>query len=312
MSKRQRQIDWTFDGTWPYKAKWFEHPDGRMHYVDEGPRDGEPIVMVHGNPTWGYLYRKFIDAVVAQGYRAVVMDHLGFGRSDKPDDAELYRVPRHGERCTALLESLDLNNATVITQDWGGPIGLHWAAKHPDRVRGLVVLNTFVKRPPGKVKLPLPLRLFRTRGVGEVMVKGLNMFVKVVLFKVGLVNRERIGKTERTAYLAPHPKWSDRTSILVFPREIPAGPTGPVSDYVDEINRKLVVAFRNKPVLIAWPMKDIAFTPDILEDMWMPDFPHAEVHRIEHAGHYIQEDAHELVIPKLLGFLTRQDKSIGV
>ncbi|MGF1466424.1 MAG: alpha/beta fold hydrolase [Sandaracinaceae bacterium] len=295
--------DWTFGGTWPYAPRWFESPHGRMHYVDEGPRDGRPVVMVHGNPTWAYLYRRFIDAVAGAGYRAIALDHLGFGRSDKPDDPALYRIPEHGARCEALLESLDLQDATVVVQDWGGPIGLTWAARHPDRVRSLAVLNTFAHRPPGKVPLPLPLRLFRTPGGGELMVKGLHAFVRVFLFRSGVTHPERLGASERAAYLAPHPTWSSRTPILVFPREIPAGPEGPVSDFVGGIHDQLVAGCAGKPVFIAWPMKDVAFTPDMLEQLWLADFPDAEVHRIEDAGHYIQEDAHELVIPRLLAFL---------
>ena len=299
------QTDWTFGGTWPYAARWFDSRDGRMHYVDEGPRDGRPIVMVHGNPTWSYLYRHFIKAVTNAGYRAIALDHLGFGRSDKPDTADLYRIPRHGDRCEALLESLDLKDATIVVQDWGGPIGLTWAARHPDRVRSLAVLNTFVHRPPGKVALPLPLKLFRTPGVGELMVKGMHAFVKVFLFNSGVTHPERLGPNEKAAYLAPHPTWSSRTPILVFPREIPADSTGPVSDFVATVHDQLVPAFKEKPVFIAWPMKDVAFTPDMLEGMWLEDFPNADVHRIQDAGHYIQEDAHEQVIPKLLSFLER-------
>ncbi|MEO0481229.1 MAG: alpha/beta fold hydrolase [Planctomycetota bacterium] len=302
-SSTNSEVDWTLDGTWPHPPQWFEHEDGKMHYVDVGPRDAQPVVLVHGNPTWSYLYRRFIDALTENGYRAIAMDHLGFGRSEKPNQTKLYRVPRHGERCTALLEALDLTQATMVEQDWGGPIGLHWAAKHSDRVRGLAILNTFVRRPHQKVKLPLPLKLFRTRGIGELMVKGTNAFVNGLLFKAGLHDRTRLGPTEKAAYRAPHPRWSDRSAMLVFPREIPSGPDGPVSDYVDEINKRLVPAFQDKPVLIAWPMQDIAFTPDILEEMLIPDFPNAEVHRIEGAGHYIQEDAHERVIPLLLSHL---------
>ena len=96
-----RATDWTFEGTWPYEPRWFDSSDGRMHYVDEGPPDGRPVVMVHGNPTWGYLYRNFIPPLVEAGHRAIVPDHLGFGRSEKPDDPELYRVPRHAERLDA-------------------------------------------------------------------------------------------------------------------------------------------------------------------------------------------------------------------
>lgn len=300
-----RERDWTFGGTWPYTPRWFDSGEGKMHYIDEGPRDGRPIVMVHGNPTWGYLYRRFIEAVTRAGYRAIVMDHLGFGRSEKPDDPSLYMIPKHGARCEALLESLDLKDATVVVQDWGGPIGLTWAARRPERVRSLAVFNTFVHRPLGKVPIPLPLKLFRTPGVGELMVKGLHAFVKVFLFKAGVTYPDRLGKVEREAYLAPHPTWSSRTSILMFPREIPTGPMGPVSDFVADIHDQLIAGCGNKPVFIAWPMKDVAFTPDILEDMWLADFPDAEVLRVEDAAHYIQEDAHEKVIPALLRFLDR-------
>ena len=294
--------DWTFGGTWPHPPRWFDSADGRMHYVDVG--EGRPVVMVHGNPTWGYLYRRFIKAVVGAGYRAVVPDHLGFGRSEKTGDAALYGVPRHAGRLDALLESLDLEDATVVVQDWGGPIGLAWAASHPARVRSLVVLNTFCHRPPENVPMPLPLRLFRTPGVGEAMVKGLNAFTKLFLFGEGTVHSERLGDDERAAYLAPHPTWASRTAALVFPREIPAGPTGRVADFTADVHDRLVPAFRDKPVMIAWPMKDTAFGPEMLTDLWLPDFPHAEVLRVEDAGHYIQEDAHEVVIPRLLPFLS--------
>ena len=298
-------VDWTFGGTWPHAPRWFDSPDGRMHYVDVGPREGRPVVMVHGNPTWGYLYRRFIEAVVAKGHRAIAMDHLGFGRSAKPDDASLYGIPEHGARCTALLESLDLRDATVVVQDWGGPIGLTWAAMNPDRIRSLAVLNTFAHRPPEKVHLPLPLRLFRTPVVGELMVKGMNAFTTKFLFGDGVVHPERLGPNERAAYLAPHPTWASRTAVLTFPREIPSGPEGRVSHFLEDIHGRLVAGMRGKPVFVAWPMKDIAFTPDMLETFWLTDFPDAEVLRVEEAGHYIQEDAHELVIPRLLPFLER-------
>jgi haloalkane dehalogenase len=108
-----------------------------MHYVDEGPSDGRPVVLLHGNPTWGYLYRHFIGPLSQAGHRAIVRDHLGFGRSDKPDRPELYTIARHAARLEGLLESLDLSGAVVVPQDWGGPIGLYWATRHPERVAGL-------------------------------------------------------------------------------------------------------------------------------------------------------------------------------
>ncbi len=221
--------DWTFGGTWPYDPTWFESADGRMHYVDVGPADGKPVVLVHGNPTWGYLYRHFIAGLVEAGHRAIVPDHLGFGRSDKPDRPEVYTVPRHAARMEAFLESLDLRDATVAPQDWGGMISLYWASRHPERVAALFIMNTFAHRPRETVSLPLPLRLFRVPGLGELLVKGLNFFKYVFLFRAGVTHPERLTADVKAAYLAPHPDWSSRTSVLVFPREIPAGPEGPVS-----------------------------------------------------------------------------------
>lgn len=272
-------VDWTFNGAWPYAPKWFDTLDGRLHYIDEGPRDGIPIVMVHGNPTWSYLYRRFIKALTSWGFRAIAMDHLGFGRSDKPTRTPAYSIPAHADRCTALLESLDLRDAVIVVQDWGGPIGLTWAARHPDRVTGLFILNTFFQRPVSAVPLPGILRAFRTPVLGEVLVKGAHAFVKGFLFQAGLNDRSRLTDLDKSAYLAPHPTWSSRTGILAFPRQIPSGPDGPVSDFVAAEGAELEKAFAAKPVKIVWPMRDVAFSPDTLEKMWLKSFPHADVIR---------------------------------
>lgn len=297
--------DWTFGGLWPYEPRWFDTDDGRMHYVDEGPRDGRPVVMVHGNPTWAFLYRNFIPPLTEAGYRAIALDHLGFGRSDKPGDPGLYTIERHARRCEALLESLDLRDATVVPQDWGGPIGLWWATRHHERVASLFILNTFAHALREKVSLPLPLRMFRLPGVGEVMVKGLDLFKRVFLFQAGVVHRDRLTSEVKAAYRVPHPSWSSRTPVLVFPREIPSGPGHRNSDLCGQIERALEEHFVAKPVDIAWAMKDIAFTPEVLEQAWLGTFPDAGVLRLEEAGHYLQEDAHELIVPALLTHLAR-------
>jgi haloalkane dehalogenase len=300
-------VDWTFNGLWPYHPRWFDTPDGRLHYVDEGPREGRPVVLVHGNPTWGFLYRNFIGPLTEAGHRVIVPDHLGFGRSEKPPDPEVYRIPRHVRRLDALLQSLDLHDAVVVPQDWGGPIGLSWAVAHPERVSALFILNTYAHGPRGKIKLPLPLRLFRTPGVGELLVKGLHMFVRGFLFRVGVVHRERLTPEVRRAYLAPHPSWASRTGVLVFPREIPAAGTGPVSELTGALERGLETHFRSKPTRIVWGMRDPAFTPAMLDQLWRNTFPDAAVTRIEDAGHYLQEDAHERIVPELLRFLAETE-----
>jgi cis-3-alkyl-4-acyloxetan-2-one decarboxylase len=297
-------VDWTFSGSWPYAPRWFDTPDGRLHYVDEGPREGRPVVLLHGNPTWGYLYRHFIGPLTQAGFRVIVPDHLGFGRSDGPDRPELYTIRRHAARLESLLESLDLAGAVVVPQDWGGPIGLYWATRHPDRIAGLFILNTFAHRPPRRVSLPLPLRVFRLPVLGELAVKGLDLFTRVFLFRAGVVHHDRLDATVKAAYRAPHPTWSSRTAVLVFPREIPAGPQGPVSDLLGEIENGLAV-LADRPVAIAWAMRDIAFTPEVLDQLWLRTFPAADVTRLDDAGHYLQEDAHERIVPALLAYLRR-------
>jgi len=190
-------------------------------------------------------------------------------------------------------------------QDWGGPIGLTWAARHPERVAGLFILNTFFQRPTSIVHLPAVLHAFRTPLVGELLVKGAHAFVKRFLFQAGLNNPSCLSETDKAAYLAPHPSWSSRTGILAFPRQIPSGPKGLISDFAAMEGAKLAENFAHKPVTIVWPMKDIAFSPETLENMWIKSFPHADVRRVERSGHFIQEDAHDIVIPELMDFINR-------
>jgi haloalkane dehalogenase len=294
--------DWTFGGLWTFEPRWFQTSGGRMHYVDEGPRDGRPVVLVHGTPTWGFLYRNFIGPLTQAGHRAIVPDHLGFGRSDKPPDPQLYRIPRHVARLDALLESLDLRDAVAVVHDWGGPIGLSWAVAHPERVSGLFILNTPIAPAGPGQPLCVLLRLFRTPGVGEVLVKGLDMFVRGFMFRDGVVHRERLTADVRRAYLTPNPTWPSRTGELVFPREIPASTTGPVAELLTRLQHGLEQHFRSKPARIMWPMRDRTLTPATLQQ-WRKTLPDAPVTQLDDASHYPQEDAHERIVPQLLSFL---------
>jgi cis-3-alkyl-4-acyloxetan-2-one decarboxylase len=293
--------DWTFGGTWPYEPRWLFTDGIRIHYVDEGPRDGEPVVMLHGNPTWSYLYRRFIAAVAEAGYRAIAHDQLGFGRSDKPIREKEFSVERHVRHFAALMEELELDGVTLVVQDWGGPVGLAWAVDHADRVRRLVLLNTWPGgRHPDYPRVPAPFRLFRWPGTGDVLLKGANVFTRVFLFRNG-THPERLGADERAAYLAPHPSWQSRSGVRAYPRMIPW----------DDRNQTREVARRteaglerlaDKPVLICWPTEDRAFGAGTLA-LWRDRFPNADVHEVPDAGHYVQEDAHERVIPLLLDFV---------
>jgi len=131
----------------PYEPHYHQWQDLRMHYLDEGPRDGPVMLLLHGMPTWAYLYRDMIPGLVAAGYRCIAPDHMGFGRSDKPTDIHWYTIARHTEILTSLIVALDLQRMTVVCQDWGGPTGLAQAAMMPERFDHLVIMNTWLHHP---------------------------------------------------------------------------------------------------------------------------------------------------------------------
>ena len=144
-----RTPDANFDNLadFPYQPNYHTWQDLRMHYVDEGPRDGPVMLLLHGMPTWAYLYRDMIPALVDAGYRCIAPDHMGFGRSDKPTDIHWYTIARHTEILTTLITALDLNNITLVCQDWGGPTGLAQAATTPERFERLIIMNTWLHHP---------------------------------------------------------------------------------------------------------------------------------------------------------------------
>jgi haloalkane dehalogenase len=131
----------------PYAPNYHQWQDLRMHYVDEGPKDGPVMLLLHGMPTWAFLYRDMIPGLVAAGYRCIAPDHMGFGRSDKPTDIHWYTIARHTEILTSLIVELDLTNVTLVCQDWGGPTGLAQAAMMPERFDHLVIMNTWLHHP---------------------------------------------------------------------------------------------------------------------------------------------------------------------
>ena len=280
-----------------------------MHYVDEGPREGRPVVLLHGNPTWGYLYRRFIPPLVEAGHRVIVPDLLGFGRSEKPGDRDLYHVRRHAERLEALLESLDLHRAVLVPHDWGGAIGLWWATRHPERVAGLFILNTVAHdlsggRHPRRARLsmPLPLRLIRSPGLGELLVQGFDTLTRVML-RVAIERRDALTPEIRRAYRDVHSGWSERAGMLKFTRELPLAPGGSVDRMNREIEAGMQRHFAKLPVQISWGMKDLVLRPSYIETCWLETFPDAQVMRIEDAGHFVQEDAHERIVPALTEFV---------
>jgi haloalkane dehalogenase len=271
----------------------------RMHYLDEGA--GEPVVMVHGNPTWSFYYRNLVRAL-RDRYRCVVPDHVGCGLSDKPGDRHYpYSLERRVADLEALLEHLNLrDNLTLVVHDWGGMIGLAFAARHPERVKRLVILNTAAFHLPKGKPLPRSLWWGRNTVLGTVLIRGLNAFCRAAAR--WCVTRRPLPPEVRRMYLAPYDSWANRVAVLRFVQTIPLAHGDPGYEIISATEAALP-QFRNRPMLICWGMRDFVFDADFLAE-WERRFPDAEVHRFADAGHYVLEDAEE-VVPLIRGFLER-------
>lgn len=299
---RRAGTDLDFGGRWPYAARFGETEDGRVAFYDEGDRGDGPVILLHGNPTWSYLYRRLIPPLLARGRRVIAVDHLGFGRSDKPDRSAAFQVSAHADRLEALLESLDLHAATLVVHDWSGPIGLRWAVHHPDRIERLMILNTFAPLLPGPIGGRAATRVVRLPGIGSLLVRRRAMLTERFLFSAGLSDPGVLDEVDREAYRAPHPDPASRTAVLSFPREIPFRPGDPVAELCAENAAGLASHFTAKPVVLAWGMQDVLFGPEVL-GLWRKLLPDAEVTKIDRAGHFIQEDAPDQVEGALLALM---------
>jgi haloalkane dehalogenase len=271
----------------------------RYHYLDEG--QGEPVVMLHGNPTWSFYYRDLVRGL-CDDYRAVVPDHIGCGRSDKPDDSRYpYTLERRVRDLEGLLDHLGLReNLTLVLHDWGGMIGMAFASRHPERVRRLVVLNTAAFRLPRGKRLPWSLWLCRNTPLGPLLVRGLNLFCRGA---ARYCARRPLPPDIRAGYLAPYDSWRNRVAVLRFVQDIPLRPGDPAYDLVSEVEDGLH-RFRRLPVLVCWGECDFVFDADFLAE-WQRRFPEAEVHRFPDAGHYVLEDTGAEIVPLIKDFLKR-------
>jgi len=274
----------------------------RYHYLDEGA--GDPVVMVHGNPSWSFYYRNLVENLAGTGsYRAIAVDHIGCGLSDKPDDSRYdYTLNRRVDDLEALLESLELReNLTLVLHDWGGMIGMTYAARHPERIARLVILNTGAFHLPASKPFPWPLWVCRDSPLGAWMVRGLNAFCRGTASTWVGCTHHPMPPEIRAAYLAPYDSWANRIAIHRFVQDIPLRSGDRNYDLVTQVQDKLSL-FADIPTFIAWGMKDFVFDHHFLDE-WIRRFPSAEVHRFPKSGHYILEDEAEAVVPLIRTFL---------
>jgi haloalkane dehalogenase len=272
----------------PFEPRYADHEGLRMHYVDEG--EGDPVLCLHGEPTWSYLYRKMIPGL-SRVARVIAPDYLGFGRSDKPTDPAWYSFDRHYGSILRLVESLGLERLTVVVQDWGGPIGMRLAVEEPERVARLVILNTGVGggRAPNEVWLRFR-EVVRAAG-GE--------FQPGRLIRTACVRG--LSDEVMAAYDSPFPTPESKAGPLMFPEQVPTEPEHP--------NAAPMLAIREamkewkKPVLVLFGDSDPIFPPQVAERIaeLVPGALPAET--IANAGHFVQEDAGEEVAVRIVRFL---------
>jgi pimeloyl-ACP methyl ester carboxylesterase len=270
----------------------------KYHYLDEG--EGEPVVMVHGNPTWSFYYRGLVEGLRGS-YRTIVPDHIGCGLSDKPDDSRYdYTLESRVADLEALVDHLGLDGGlTLVVHDWGGAIGLVYATRHPGRIARLLILNTAAFHLPPSKSFPWPLWACRNTPLSAWMVRGLNAFSRGAA-RIGCT-RKSLSRDVRDAYCAPYDSWRNRIAVHRFVQDIPLRPGDRNYDLITRTQDGLA-GLAGVPTWIGWGMKDFVFDHHFLSE-WVRRFPGAEVHRFARAGHYVLEDEGERILPLMRAFL---------
>ena len=272
---------WVPADLYPFEDHYAEIDGARVHYVDEG--SGPPLLLLHGNPTWSFLYRDVIKGLSAR-FRCIALDYPGFGLSRAPSSYG-FTPAEHSRVVGRLIAELELTGITMMVQDWGGPIGFAAATRNPERFSGFVIANTWAWP-----KSDLGTQAFsRLLGgpVGGYLILKRNFFVERIL--PGGVNRRKLSERVMAAYRGPFPTPETRHPVHVLPREILRS-----RPLLAEIERGLP-SLADRPALIVWPTKDVAFREPELR-RWEELFPRHHTVTIEGAGHYVQEDAADEIV----------------
>ena len=285
---------------YPWTSHWAPVPKispKALHYIDEG--EGDPMVMLHGNPTWSFYYRELIRHFSKQA-RVIVPDHIGSGLSEKPENWS-YALEDHIQNVIQLVDQLSLKNITLIVHDWGGAIGMGFATRRPELVKRLVILNTGAFYLPD---IPKRIQFCRLPFVGEWFVRQLNGFAWPATW---MATAKGLPELIKKGYLYPYNSYANRVGVSGFVRDIPLEPDHPSRNTILKIEADLPKV--KVPTLILWGAQDFCFHKAFF-DRWTQIYPHAKKVWIEDAGHYVLEDARDQVTQEISEFVAAHPLSV--
>jgi haloalkane dehalogenase len=294
----------TFDGTWPFAPHFTSVSGFKQHYVDEGAQDTEVILCLHGEPTWGYLYRKMIGPL-AENFRVVVPDHMGFGKSETPQD-RVYTLQSHVENLERFVADLNLSAITIVCQDWGGPIAGAFTARNPDLVKRLFLANTVLgygggQSAGGKTPWFQWIEKHEEAGTLNGILGELGSTVLSVMKIIGFQNSATVDDTWIAAYSAPFPDRESCIGAINFPLDVHYGRFLPF--VFETMETGDIAALKSKPAMLVSGDKDFGIAPDHAISDFRGLFPDASVVEVSGVGHFCQEDIPDELVQFISDFI---------
>jgi pimeloyl-ACP methyl ester carboxylesterase len=294
-----------------YRSRFVPVNGRRLHYVDEGPPEAPPVLLLHGNPAWGFLWRETVPPLLAAGYRVVVPDQIGFGLSEKPHDHGVHTLDNHIANIVAFLDRLDLRGVTFVCHDWGGPTGLGALATRPERAAAVAVMSTWAWAAPSSAfhQGVVPWRMMHAPLVGPYLLgrhgalAGRGMYLSVV-------DRARFAAEAMSGHTAVLADPDDRALTWIWPRSIPLGRpsdiTGERFAWLEEQVRRMTL-----PATVIWGREDDVFPADVFAARWHDIWPHAEGTHLVTGRHFLQEDSGAEIGALVVEFADRVVRAAG-
>ena len=289
MSLSVREQKWLDTDQYPFKNKYIQLNAGKMHYVDEGK--GDVILFIHGTPTWSFLYREYV-AKLSKRHRCIAIDHIGFGLSDKPENFD-GKPQSHSKNITEFIEKCKLENITIVVHDFGGPIGLSSAIQNHDKIKQVVMFNTWLWETKSNPTAQKVDKIINSR-IGEFLYLRMNFSPKFLL-KKGIYDKKQLSKKNHKQYIYPFPSKSSRFALLNIGKSL-VGSSDWYQEQWEDLDK-----LTQKPWLILWGTKDEFITTEYLKK-WKERLPNAEVKEFD-CGHFIQEEKTKETIKEIENFM---------